>query len=87
MAKHFQCDDGITCKPYNWVRLACVGCDIEDYDGITPEELSNIVAIGAWSGVDEVQSYAESIFSGPGSCGEWWTHLGWCPECLGILVV
>lgn len=47
------------------IRLACIDCDREDFDGIDeiPEN---------WSYVDAVDA---------GEC-EWWTHLGWCPDCI-----
>ena len=51
----------------NAIRLACVKCDREDYDGIDaiPEDWDEVGPI-----VYETQDP---------HC--WWTHLGWCPDC------
>lgn len=50
------------------IRLACMNCDREDCDGI--DRLGEAVG---WRDIDEVISIQET--------SEWWTHLGWCPEC------
>ena len=67
------------------IRLACMLCDRQDFDGISPKELARAIASG-WQEVGRVQTYAEAsrtyIDPPPGySVFDWWTHLGWCPEC------
>lgn len=67
------------------IRLACIGCDRQDFDGITPRELSQAIANG-WRHVRREQTYAEACRTydepPPGySALDWWTHLGWCPDC------
>ena len=63
------------------IRLGCLGCGREDFDGIhkLPDD---------WEEIDEVQSYEESIREvGPEDDGDimfWETHLGVCPECKEI---
>lgn len=75
-------------KTKNRIRLACESCDREDFDGIDaiPDD---------WEDVTEVQSYEDSIAPLPERGvewppqtdgrqrfdGQWWTHLGTCPEC------
>ena len=60
------------------IRLGCVHCDRDDFDGISsiPED---------WSEVAELQSYEEAArpieFSGPGSPLDWETHMGICTDC------
>lgn len=61
------------------IRLACMFCDREDFDGVgtLPSD---------WFAVDEVQSYEESIREADLSdtkisVFDWYTHLGVCPEC------
>ena len=44
------------------VRLACTAYDRDDTDGITPEQLEQAKAEG-WTGIDEVQSYDDSMQS------------------------
>lgn len=50
------------------IRLACRGCDRDDYDGVVafPADWSDIHAV--------VSQLAGST---------WWTHLGFCPDCQG----
>jgi hypothetical protein len=63
-------------------------CDREDFDGITAAQLRKAIKKG-WTHVERVQSYRQSCktYEGredepPGfSALEWWTHLGYCPEC------
>jgi len=70
------------------IRLACVSCDRQDFDGITAAELQQAIEAG-WEDVAKVQSFAESCTTyenpadaPPGfSAFEWWTHLGTCPDC------
>lgn len=70
------------------IRLACIACDREDFDGITAAELKKAIKNG-WTHVERVQSYRQSCKTyehhegePPGfSALEWWTHLGYCPEC------
>lgn len=57
------------------IRLACLLCDVEDYDGVdhVPPD---------WQDVDEVQSYEDSIAPIETSrTSAWWTHVGICPDC------
>jgi len=61
------------------IRLACVACDREDFDGV--HELPK-----DWEELREIQSYEESLEGiEPGnkerSCLDWYTHLGICPDC------
>lgn len=62
------------------IRLACLLCDDERFDGI--DEIP-----ADWQDVDEVQSYeaatAEVDFESDCS-SVWWTHLGVCPDCQKI---
>jgi hypothetical protein len=67
------------------IRLACMKCDRDDFDGITPEELEQAIENG-WQDVSEEQTYEESIREVPFGCQDrsvfdWWTHLGLCPTC------
>ena len=70
------------------VRLACVYCNREDKDGITPEELEKCRAEG-WTDITEVQTYEESMqtYENPDDAPQgfdvmaWHTHLGVCPDC------
>jgi DNA-directed RNA polymerase subunit RPC12/RpoP len=55
------------------IRLACCGCDRDDFDGIA--ELPT-----DWYGIDEVQTLAEATADNGDS--SWWTHLGWCVDCV-----
>ncbi len=49
------------------IRLACMECDREDFDGIS--ELP-----ADWYAIDECGPLDET--------SRWWTHVGWCPDCL-----
>lgn len=60
--------------PATGIRLACRYCDRDDHDDI-------LFWPYGWENIEEFQTYDESCSSGWGSCGEWWTHLGACPEC------
>ena len=70
------------------IRLACMVCDRQDFDGITAEELREAIRSG-WQEVERVQTYQQSCRTfkdaekePPGfSALEWWTHLGYCPNC------
>lgn len=70
------------------IRLACICCDRQDFDGITAEELQQAVRNG-WLDIQRVQSddeshqtYADSAQAPAGhSIFAWWTHLGCCPAC------
>jgi hypothetical protein len=67
------------------IRLACMNCDRDDCDGITPAQLAQAIQSG-WVDVTEEQSYERSLEEVPldspdRSAMEWWTHLGWCPDC------
>jgi len=67
-------------------------CDRMDFDGITPKELGEAMRSG-WREVEEVQSYAaackthRTTATQPKSYSvfDWWTHLGWCPDCAHLL--
>lgn len=66
------------------IRLACMVCDREDFDGISAQQLKAAIR-GGWKHVGRVQSYRESCSTTekPGySVSDWWTHLGWCPDCV-----
>ena len=61
------------------IRLACIHCDTDQYDGVT--ELPT-----DWTNIQEAQSYAASREEVPlrdsnRSPLDWYTHLGVCPEC------
>jgi NADH pyrophosphatase NudC (nudix superfamily) len=70
------------------IRLACCECDRSDFDFITASELKQAMKNG-WTDVERVQTYAEACKSYPDpnsvppgrSVFDWWSHLGWCPEC------
>lgn len=53
------------------IRLACMGCDRDDFDGTS---IKDARAAGWRKDIVEVTS-------SPFYDGEWWTHLGYCPEC------
>ena len=63
------------------IRLACMFCDREDFDGVD--------AVPAdWFSVDEAQTYEASVRTidmnhsdNRESVLDWFTHLGVCPEC------
>lgn len=59
------------------MRLACRYCDRADCDGI-------IVPPDGWIDIEEFQSANDAMHSGWGSCGEWWTDLGTCPDCATL---
>ena len=61
------------------IRLGCVRCDREDFDGV--DELPH-----NWEDIDELQSYEDSIKEvaaddPSGDVTFWQTHLGVCPDC------
>ncbi len=71
----------------NEVRLGCMYCDRQDFDGISEQALKDAIAAG-WEYVDQVQSPAEAAQTHPlgdeppgFSVFDWWTHLGICPDC------
>jgi hypothetical protein len=73
--------------PRGRIRLACMGCDRNDYDEITPEQLAKAIQDG-WQDVSEEHTFEEScqVYElGQTPLGrsimDWWTHLGWCPDC------
>ena len=62
------------------IRLGCLFCDRNDYDGV--RELP-----GDWTDIDEVQSFEESIKpididDSHGDVTFWQTHMRGCPDCL-----
>ena len=61
------------------IRLACVSCDRDDYDGVwrLPKD---------WADVSREQTLADSlreVAEGDSSRSvfDWHTHTGYCPEC------
>ena len=70
------------------IRLACMVCDRTDFDGITPKQLAQAKRDG-WKDVERQQTYRQACRTyddpakaPPGhSALDWWTHLGYCPEC------
>ncbi len=65
-------------RPRANIRLACMYCDRDDFDGVSmlPDN---------WRRIDEVQSYKESIQTEEcESILDWFTHLGACPKCHAI---
>jgi hypothetical protein len=70
------------------IRLACMVCDRADFDGITQAELRKAIRAG-WKHVERQQTYRQacktysSTDKAPRgySVLEWWTHLGYCPNC------
>ncbi len=61
------------------IRLACAGCDREDYDGVwrIPKN---------WEGVQRHQTLTQSYevveeTDTHKSQFDWFTHLGTCPDC------
>jgi hypothetical protein len=61
------------------IRLGCIVCSREDFDGIDmlPKD---------WEDIDEVQSFDESIQEvdpddPDGDVTFWETHIGLCPDC------
>ena len=61
------------------IRLACISCDRDDYDGVwrLPKD---------WSDVSKEQTLSESLKEvaeddSSRSVFDWRTHTGYCPEC------
>ena len=61
------------------IRLACVSCDRDDYDGVwrLPK---------GWTGIKKWQTLSESMkevaeTDSSRSVFDWHTHTGYCPEC------
>lgn len=50
------------------IRLACMECDREDYDGASLQQAVD----DGWQDIGEAEILYDS---------SWWTHLGYCPEC------
>lgn len=50
------------------LRLACMNCDREDYDGASLQQAVD----DGWQDIGEVEVLHQST---------WWTHLGYCPNC------
>ncbi len=60
-------------------RLACVGCDRDDYDGVwrLPKD---------WTGISKEQTLGQSKAEVPPgdttrSLFDWHTHIGYCTDC------
>jgi len=74
--------------PKSTIRLACMECDRSDFDFISPAQLRETVRAG-WKDVERVQTFRQACkTSDPSkptltghSAFEWWTHIGWCPDC------
>lgn len=60
------------------VRLGCIECDRNDFDGVGDVPLD-------WIDVEEVQSIEDALQVSPSDQGSslfgWETHLGLCPTC------
>lgn len=58
------------------IRLACLFCDRDDFDGVE-------AIPPTWFSVDEAQSYEASLTKAAANEDHfaWYTHLGVCPEC------
>lgn len=74
-----QPDTAIFTKQRGRIRLACLICDREDFDGVD-------VLPHDWQDIEEVQTYEESIREiAPDDpdrdIAAWHTHLGVCPDC------
>ena len=61
------------------IRLACAGCDRDDYDGVwrLPKD---------WTGISKEQTLGQSMAEVVSndtvrSVFDWHTHMGYCPEC------
>jgi hypothetical protein len=73
------------------IRLACIACDRNDFDGLTRAELRKAIKQG-WKQVEREQTYRQArktyddIWDEPEgyAVGRWWTHLGYCPQCAAI---
>ena len=71
------------------IRLACLICDRQDFDGISAAELRQAIRAGCWTDVERLQTYRQACqthavpaTAPPGySVLDWWTHLGICPDC------
>ena len=60
-----------------------MNCDRDDHDGISKVALAKAIVNG-WKHVDKVQAYEQAckvIDPGDDAIFDWWTHLGWCPDC------
>lgn len=69
----------------NNIRLACRDCDREDQDLISAAGLRRAKGDG-WTSIEKVRTYRQSLRESKSSpLTEWWTHLGYCPECAAIL--
>jgi hypothetical protein len=76
---HQQTDTAIFTKQSGRIRLACLICGREDFDGVD-------VLPSDWEDIEEVQTYEESISEiapddPDGDVTAWHTHLGVCPDC------
>lgn len=58
------------------IRLACLNCDTEEYDGISPAVLAALERLGEWKDITEADVPEDD------QMGCWWTHLGLCPDCV-----
>ena len=62
------------------IRLGCVRCDREDFDGISslPDDWTEVTQLQT---LDEATRPIGQLDSG--SSWSWETHIGICPECQG----
>ena len=61
------------------IRLACLGCDGDDCDGISEKELERCIAEG-WTDITEEQTHRQSRKQNV-DLTVWWTCIGVCPDC------
>ena len=86
LSQRDECEEGrtrITCHDAGRIRLACMHCDTDEFDGVNEIPAD-------WVDVDEFQSYEQSLEQvtpddPTRSPTEWYTHLGVCPECQLLL--
>lgn len=67
--------------PLEPIRLACLYCDRDDYDGV--DELP-----ADWHDIHDVQTYEQSLRPAnlpDTSVLDWFTHVGVCPDCQDAL--
>ena len=70
------------------IRLSCMECDRQDFDGIDAATLKKCKRAG-WEDISREQTYEQSIKTYNDdeevppyySALDWFTHLGICPEC------
>lgn len=68
-------------RPKNWIRLTCEHCHRDDWDGITPKRLKELVKQRAIRDVYETQSW-EDATDLTRNLDLWETHECECRECV-----